>query len=728
MDMLSAHRSPRTRAAASPRRAGATPVPARVGATLRPPRRRPRGIAAAAAALLCAAVLLAALLPPVAAAASSGSQIPASALTGDLKLGNTYSGQSLLSSVVTPPAILGAVGTLPAATEPAAYAAGSVAVSIVFPQSSGANGTKHTESWATTDSYGTTGLTSSYNAALTPRQAYVVSEIRKALDWWQSEAPAAAHLTFVIPTKPALGFPKQVGVAREPITIASTKDGLWRHPIMAKLKYPAASSTDTPPPETAYDNAVRKANHTDWAFTIYVVDSLNDHDTTAGAFPNGPFAYTFDLFGPYTVTTYDNSGFTPAHFDAVIAHEIGHVFGALDEYNAGSSSTGRRFSGYLWVRNRNAVVGGTTHDVCLMRGGQEGLDAYQGKDYPPLPSDTLVDGGICPSTAGQIGWLPASDGIPEVVDTVPAIALKPPVSAATASTLTVAGSAREVAWPPGHNAQGRAFAKGISIFVPHDLRYSVDGGSPTAVGATGSGATRTFSFPVDTSGLGVGPFAGAPTRHVITVQATTGTTAAANVVAWSAPTPVSLTLKSATATIALGARASLTVHTADADDAVYPIGHLAGVSVGPQGRAAAGKAVTTGAAGNAVAAFKPSFTTTYAATFTRVAQSLEFAATTPALVTVAVRARLTASAATPSASGVVRVAGTLRPRRGGVALVLQAHRGGVWTTVARTRTTARATFRFAYTAPAGTLHLRVRFAGDTRNAAAVRALPAISVP
>ena len=30
--------------------------------------------------------------------------------------------------------------------------------------------------------------------------------------------------------------------------------------------------------------------------------------------------------------TYDNDGYGFANFDAVLAHEMGHVFGALDEY------------------------------------------------------------------------------------------------------------------------------------------------------------------------------------------------------------------------------------------------------------------------------------------------------------------------------------------------------------------------------------------------------------
>ena len=263
---------------------------------------------------------------------------------------------------------------------------------------------------------------------------------------------------------------------------------------------------------------MRKANHTDWAFTVYVVDSLNDggtHDKTPGEFPNGAFAYTFDLFGPYSVTTYDNATYTPANFDGVLAHEIGHVFGALDEYAApaGYPSSGGLYSGYLWVRNSNAVQGGTTHDICIMRGGAEGLAAYKGEQYG---SDELVDDGICPATRGQIGWrVSPPNTLPDVVDTTPTVVIKPAAST-DASTVTIAGSASENAWPPGHNAKGRAFARGISILVPHDVQYSVDGGTPTAVGTSGSGATKTFSFSIDTSVLGDGPRrqgADPPPRH-----------------------------------------------------------------------------------------------------------------------------------------------------------------------------------------------------------------------
>ena len=81
-------------------------------------------------------------------------------------------------------------------------------------------------------------------------------------------------------------------------------------------------------------------------------------------------------------------------------------------------------------------------------------------------------------------------------------------------------------------------------------------------------------------------------------------------------------------------------------------------------------------------------------------------------MSVAVQALLTARAAVAAAARVIRVSGTFRPRRGGVPLVLQLLRGGAWKAVARSRTTARSTFRLVYAAHAGALRLRVRFGGD----------------
>ena len=645
---------------------------------------------------------------------------------------SSASGMAGVSSLATAPglsaaALLGSLGALPSASQPAAFAAGSVAVSIIFPESLHSHAAETPEDWTNTDS-----SHSQAYPGLSPREGYIVAEVSKALVWWADRNPAA-HLTFVIPPLGKTGAPQQLGfnsakvagkTVFEPIDVPSLDDQAWRHPLMnpllKKLGLPVASATDSPPPETAWDNAVRKANGTDWAFTLYCVDSLNK---STGEFPDGAFAYTFDVFGPYTVTTWDNDGYGPDLFDGVLAHEMGHVFGALDEYAApaGYPSTGNLFSGYLWVRNRNAVRGGTTNDVCVMRGGNEGIAAYDDTVDP-----SAGDGGICPSSRGQIGWRDKNgNGIPDVVDTTPTVKLQPATSS-DGSTATVRGVASEVPTPPGSNAQGHAFTRGISILKPHDVRYRVDGDTTwTSVATPGKASSEGFTFTTPALLPATAPDTAAPTRHVVTVSATTGNAKTAGVVAWGAHTPVTLGLSTSTPTITVGGKVKLTLHASDSDKPAYPIGFLSGVTIRLPGGAPT--TVATGAAGNAVASFAPRFTGAFAAALTPAGPS-QFEAATSNTVTVFVRARLTARAAAPSAARVVRVSGSFRPVRGGVPLTLQLRSGGAWKTVAGAQTSPSAAFSLHYKARAGTVHLRVRFAGDARNAAATKLLAALVVP
>jgi hypothetical protein len=663
--------------------------------------------------------------------------------TGTTDVGAT--GVAGFSSLATTPgleapAFLG-LGSLPSASQPAAFAAGSVAVSIIFPQSAPHSlSAEKSESWATPDPNTAYDQLDPAYPLLSAREGYIVAEVSKALVWWAARNPAA-HLTFVIPAAGAKGSPRQLALKKgikvagktvfEPIDIPSTDDQAWRHPLMRKLGVPSATTADSPPPETAWDNAVRKANGTDWAFTLYCVDSLKK---STGAFPDGAFAYTFDVFGPYAVATWNNGrttgpapdGYGPGLFDGVLAHEIGHVFGALDEYSpptAGYPSTGNLFSGYLWVQNRNAVSGGTTNDVCIMRGGAEGIAAYQGATFN---GRAVRFGGICQATRGQIGWRDANgNAIPDVVDTTPTVKLKPATSS-DGVTATVSGVAGENPTPPGGNAHGHAFTRGISILKPHDVRYSVDGDTTwTAVPAPGKASSESFTFTTGALLPGTAPDPAAPTRHVISVSATTGNAATSSVVAWGAHTPVTLALATGKSAITVGGTVKLTLRASDSDKAVDPIGFLSGVTIGLPGGAQ--KTATTGAAGRAVAGFAPRFTGTFEAKFAPAGQS-PFEAATSNPVKVSVRARLTAQAAGPSAGRVVRVNGTFRPMRGGVPLTLQVLSDGAWKVVAHTQTSASAAFSLRYTAHAGTVHLRVRFAGDTRNAAAAKALPALAVP
>ena len=92
-----------------------------------------------------------------------------------------------------------------------------------------------------------------------------------------------------------------------------------------KLGYPHSSYLTA---TRLFNRDTKTRRQADWAFTIYVVDSLNDEDNR---FTDGYFAYCY-LYGPYMVVTYGNNGYGPENMAAVVAHETVHIFGALAEF------------------------------------------------------------------------------------------------------------------------------------------------------------------------------------------------------------------------------------------------------------------------------------------------------------------------------------------------------------------------------------------------------------
>jgi hypothetical protein len=396
---------------------------------------------------------------------------------------------------------LGALGALPTAIETAAFGAGRVAVAVVFVESDGTLDPS-TENWSRRDP-GHPG----------DRRANVLAKVQSALTWWNERAPAGSLEAF-LPAAGQYGAPRTAATRFEPIsrpvsqfnTDYRLSDAGWRWQIMSRLGYAHDRFDDDPLPERAYAEKVRRKTGADWACVLYVVDSLRDAD---GMFPDGAIAYTADLYGPYMVLTYDNDGYTFRHFEAVLAHEMGHVFGALDEYvppRSGYPSTGDLTSGYLGVRNRNAVKGGSTDLLCLMRGSQETLDAF-------------VTGDLCPSTAGQTGLRDRDgDDRPDVVDTRPRFEAVRATSA-DGGVFSVTGTVREQPWPRGAAGYGIPFRHDISIFVPHTLQFRIDAGEwLPLVAVDGRFDEPAEKWKLTTASLAAGV-------HTLEVQGTTGETA-----------------------------------------------------------------------------------------------------------------------------------------------------------------------------------------------------------
>jgi hypothetical protein len=214
----------------------------------------------------------------------------------------------------------------------------------------------------------------------------VTSEIINGLDWYVGKAQWRDLVFYTV-------FYYDVPTGYEPITRPSSQESLWREQCIAALGY---SGT--------YDmaNAVRDDLGTDWATLCFIADSSNDGDNT---FPDGRFAYS-TLGGPRFIMTYGNDGWGIGNMDAVAAHELGHSFYALDEYqSAGEACTAR--SGYLNSENQNSCYpggcGGCASDAffCIMR--SVGISVAR----------------VCAYSKGHIGWTDTDDdSIPDIMDTV----------------------------------------------------------------------------------------------------------------------------------------------------------------------------------------------------------------------------------------------------------------------------------------------------------------------
>jgi len=245
------------------------------------------------------------------------------------------------------------------------YMIGKVAVGIVFPESDGSLDPS-TEDWTSEE------------------QTQVFNKIVAATDWWAKLEPGA-DLTFYYDVK-------TLPTGYEPINHPHTDENLWINQIMAESGNDTSSCFLN---TRNYDNALRQSLGTDWAFTIFVVDSSNDQD---GVFTDGYFAYAF-FGGPFLVMTYNNDGYGPDNLDAVAAHEIGHIFYAADQY---TDKPCTQTSGYLQVENQNSEYGNCSSNApSLMRGYispfiNHDLDLY---------------------ARGQIGWWDLDhDGILDAID------------------------------------------------------------------------------------------------------------------------------------------------------------------------------------------------------------------------------------------------------------------------------------------------------------------------
>ncbi|PNX45935.1 MAG: hypothetical protein BV459_07450 [Thermoplasmata archaeon M11B2D] len=315
------------------------------------------------------------------------------------------------------PSISPLFGPEPGYYDTSEYFIGSVAVGVIFLESNGSIDPS-TENWSTTEINN------------------VQSQINQAMSWWKNQNQYAG-ISYILDVHTA------VPTSYEPIIHPSamtnpTYEKLWVSEAMAYLGY---GSGDWMKRTRDYVNAMRAAKGTDWAFTVFVVDSSTDVD---GCFSDGYFAYAY-LGGPYIVMTYDNDGWGISAMNQVMAHETGHMFWATDEYDGLTE-----FSGYL---NAPDIEG----SGCLM------------------DTNALI---LSPGTKLQVGWRDTdSDTILDIIDTNPETVLNPyPQNPTPNQILTYTGSAAEVPYPNNNPQPSNA---GNDVTINHILFvfYRIDNGT-----------------------------------------------------------------------------------------------------------------------------------------------------------------------------------------------------------------------------------------------------------
>jgi|GEM_PF-2090303 len=297
---------------------------------------------------------------------------------------------------------------------------GKVAVGVVIPQCTGA--IDHcTETW---------------NAGMMDQ---VVDQVTRGLNWWSSRMNG--RVTFVLDQR------RQVSTGYEPINHPQSDEGLWIADVMTNLGFNGPSYFEQ---VYTYNNWLRQKYGADWAFTVLVANSANNQ---TGTFSNGYFGYSY-VPGPFTVITYDNDGYGINNMQAVVAHETGHIFGALDQY-AGAGVACTDISGYLGVQNQNSQLACALNQDSIMRGGL--APYYAG----------LVD----PYAMGQLGNRSSSGGdLPDPINTRPVVTLNLVTSPTNNTNPTITGAAQDQPYAPPSGDT-------ISIDYISSVQYRVDNGA-----------------------------------------------------------------------------------------------------------------------------------------------------------------------------------------------------------------------------------------------------------
>ena len=307
--------------------------------------------------------------------------------------------------------------------------------------------------------------------------ADVKSRISDGLKWWQDTLDMKAGvrdglLKFEIDWTHA---DNPVHTGYEPITRTSQEFSNWVYDFLDSVGFAQTGNflTDI----RAYNNAQRLAHNSNWAFTIFVVDdshdlatdfndnpsdSIPDYDGAGRFAPGSEFGRSFAYAGG---NAFVMPGDRPA---SIVAHEAGHMFWALDEYNVGSSAY-QLHRGYYDTQNTNSIPNptpGFQQASSIMASGSL-LDAAYAAHSSSIPSQEMI------------GWKDTDgDGIFDVLD-VPFSLDGIGQHDAAAGTFKFVGNSKVQTFA---NKNPAGLQDDITINQIDRAEYSIDGGAWTTAG------------------------------------------------------------------------------------------------------------------------------------------------------------------------------------------------------------------------------------------------------
>lgn len=290
-----------------------------------------------------------------------------------------------------PPTVLAnapAADPRPGRYETSEYMMGSVAVAVIMMESNGETD-PNLEDWTEKE------------------EEVALAAVNSALKKWESWYPyKVAPLSFTTQIY------RKVPTRFEPMSSEETiVAGRWVDDAMVALGYKPRGQLD-------FLNDLRKQKMTDWAFMIFMLDCCERTGSDFKSSAPGKRALGYASLGGPLLVVPNKSIYS---LEDLIAHEVGHIFYATDEYD-GKSQT----SGYLGATE-------TEHSGGLM-------DTLS--RYPHVTRVFLSQG-----TKFQVGWRDTdNNGIPDILDTTPSVTLRI-ADRVDPGQLKVTGSVAEMPYP-----------------------------------------------------------------------------------------------------------------------------------------------------------------------------------------------------------------------------------------------------------------------------------------